>query len=128
MNRLARLHVVLGLCFAIAGLLLGIVMAATHDHTQHVTHAHTMLLGFVLPALYATVLRQWVDEAQRRLARVQFALHHLGSAALVTGLFLLYGRSSAPESVEPVLAGASVVVLVAATLMLWMVARTPARA
>lgn len=38
--------------YAILGLALGIHMAASKDHGQFVTHAHIMLVGFVLSFIY----------------------------------------------------------------------------
>ena len=43
-----RKYVLTGLGYALLGLLLGIHMAATKNHGQLVTHAHIMLLGFVV--------------------------------------------------------------------------------
>ena len=36
------------LSYTVAGMALGIVMAASHDHAQPVTHAHALLVGFVV--------------------------------------------------------------------------------
>lgn len=83
MFRIARWHTAFGLVFAILGMLLGIVMASTHNHTQHVTHAHILLLGFATSLLYGLVLRAWVPDAgpalTLALARVQVALHQVGT-------------------------------------------------
>lgn len=55
--KVEKLHIVIGLFYALAGMALGMVMAESSDHTQHVTHAHAMLVGFVVSALYAVFYR-----------------------------------------------------------------------
>jgi len=41
-------YVVWALSYAAVGLVLGIYMAATHNHAELVTHAHILLIGFVV--------------------------------------------------------------------------------
>ena len=43
-----RKFVISALCYALLGMVLGIHMAASKDHGQFVTHAHIMLVGFVV--------------------------------------------------------------------------------
>ena len=129
MQRIARWHVVAGLLLAIAGMGLGIHMASSHDHVQHVTHAHLLLLGFVVSLLYAMLYRLWLGALPAdRLAWVQYGLHQGGTVALVAGLFMLYGGHAAAASVEPLLGAASVTVLAAMVLMLVIFARADRRA
>lgn len=120
-----RKYLVSALGFAAIGMTLGIVMAATHDHEQHVTHAHILLIGFVVSMIYAIIHKLWLNAYTGALARVQFVLHHLGAVGIGTGLFLLYGRFVAVEKVEPLLSGSSLAVLAAVLMMLWMVLRAP---
>jgi len=115
---IARRHTLFGLCFAVVGMGLGIYMAASHNHQQHVTHAHLLLVGFVVSLVYAGVYRLWLADEPSTLARVQLVLHHIGTVFMSLGLFLLYGRWMAPAMLEPLLALASIAVLLAAVLML----------
>ena len=117
MLNIARWHVLFGLAFAIAGMLLGIVMASSHDHTQHVTHAHILLLGFVVSLLYGVVLRLWLAQASARWARVQLVLHQAGTVVIVSGLYLLYAQRLPEPALGPVLGIGSVAVLAAPLLM-----------
>lgn len=103
----------------------GIVMAATHDHGQHVTHAHILLIGFVVSMIYAIIHKLWLSEYSGALVRVQFVLHHLGAVGIGSGLFLLYGNFVAESKVEPLLSDSSLAVLVGVLMMLWMVLRAP---
>ena len=75
MIKIARWHTLCGLALAIAGMGLGIYMAASHDHGQHVTHAHLLLLGFVVSVLYGLIYRIWIPGQDSRLAWLQLALH-----------------------------------------------------
>jgi apolipoprotein N-acyltransferase len=119
-----RKFVMIGLLYAVAGMVLGNVMAATKDHGQLVTHAHIMLVGFVVSFIYGLCHRLWLDNAASLLARVQFWLHQCATVVLVIGLFLFYGGYVPLERIDPVLAGASMVVLLGMILMTYMFARS----
>lgn len=116
-----RAHLTAGLVYAALGMGLGIFMAAGQNHVQHVTHAHLLLVGFLLSVIYAIIHRLWLPDAGRVLARLQFTFHHAGVVLMVTGLFLLYGGHFSHGQLEPVLAGSSVLVLLALLKMLAMV-------
>ena len=115
---LSRLHTLCGLSFAIVGMLLGIEMASSGDHVQHVTHAHVLLLGVVRSLLYGMVYRLWIPPGRSSLAMLQFAAHQLGTLGVAAGLFALYGQVLPEPAVGPALGVASVVVLAGAVLML----------
>ena len=112
-----RKFVSIGLIYAVIGIALGIFMAATHDHGQHVTHAHIMLVGFVVSFIYGLCHKLWLNNTTSKLAVAQFYIHQVGVAVLVTGLFLLYGNFVALETIDPVLALASITVFVGVILM-----------
>lgn len=122
-NRVARWHLLFGLTFAVLGMCLGIYMAISKVHVQHPTHAHTLLLGFVVSLLYAVVYRLWVVEAAPKLATTQTALHEVGTTILVIGLFLLFGGFASEATLEPFLAVGSLSALGGAILMLYQAAR-----
>ena len=118
-----RKFLMTGLGYAILGMALGIVMAATHDHGQLVTHAHIMLLGFVVSTVYAVCHRLWLPAEVSGLARAQFWIHQFGALSLTVGLFLLYGKFVADTKVEPLLTAGSLAALVGMILMKVMVIR-----
>lgn len=120
---LDRKHLLCGLAYAIFGMCVGIYMAATNNHLQHVSHAHILLAGFVVSVIYAVIHKLWLAEAGSRLATVQFLAHQAGVLTLSIGLLLLYGSVLPVEQVEPVLKAASATVLAAAVMMLVMVFR-----
>ncbi|MGY4109150.1 TonB-dependent receptor [Aeromonas encheleia] len=123
-----RKFVLSALCYALLGMLLGIYMAASKDHGQFVTHAHVMLVGFLVSFVYALCHKLWLGNPDGRLVRIQFYLHQLGAAVMTAGLYLLYGRLLPPEQIDPFLAAASLAVLIAMGIMLALLMRRPATA
>ena len=120
---LDRKFLLCGFAYAIAGMGLGIYMAASHNHSLFVAHAHILLVGFVVSFIYALVHKLWVG-AGGRVAGFQFYLHQLAALVMVLGLVLLYGGTVPEATLGPVLGLASVGVLVGVLLMAWMVLRT----
>jgi hypothetical protein len=118
--RYDRKYLVWALSYAVTGMCLGIFMAASHNHAQHVTHAHIMLVGFVVSLIYGVIHRLWLGQYSAQLARLQFIAHHAGAVAMFGGLLLLYGGVTPEASIEPLLSLASISVLTAAILMLVM--------
>jgi len=112
-----RKYIATSLGYAILGVALGIFMAASHDHGQLVTHAHIMLVGFVVSFIYGLCHKLWLDNSTSRLAVAQYYIHQAGAAVLVTGLFLYYGKFIAMETIDPILAVASVIVFIGLVLM-----------
>jgi len=115
-----RKYVLTSLSYAIVGLMLGIYMAASQNHNQHVTHAHIMLVGFVVSFIYALLHKLWLSDIGTRLASTQFYLHQAGSFVLFIGLFLFYGDFVALETIDPILGLASILVFAGMLLMLFM--------
>jgi len=112
-----RKYVLSAFGYATIGLLLGIYMAASKDHGQLVTHAHIMLVGFVISFVYGLCHKLWITKSGSRLAFVQFYLHHIATVVLLLGLFLYYGGYISLEKIDPVLAIASIAVLIGLILM-----------
>lgn len=127
-NSVDQRHLAAALLYALLGLVLGIFMAASHNHGQAVTHAHLLLVGFLLSFAYAVIGRLWLGGEGGLLRQCQFWGHHLGVVGLVVGLFLLYGGSRPLAVLEPLLAGSSILVLLALALMtvlVWRAERSP---
>lgn len=119
-----RKYLVSALGFAVLGMILGIVMAASHDHSQHVTHAHLLLVGFVVSMMYGIIHKLWLPVLTGGIARVQFIVHHLGAVGMVTGLYMLFARLVPEETLVPLLSGSSLAVLIGMLLMLFMVIKS----
>lgn len=120
---LARWHLLFGLAFAALGMLLGIAMAISHNHSEMPAHAHLMLLGFVVSTLYAITYRLWLQDTGVRLAMIQTVLHEAGATVLGAGLALMFGGIVSETAIEPVLAVGSISALAGVVVMIWQVAR-----
>jgi len=72
--------------YFLAGMLLGIFMGMSDDHSQMPTHAHVNLLGWASMALYALVYRSWPEAAHSSLAPWHFWIANVGSLVLVVGV------------------------------------------
>lgn len=116
-----RKYLVWALTYVAAGMGLGIYMAASHNHAQHVTHAHILLVGFVVSFIYAVIHKLWLGDTARRLASVQLIAHQAGALMMFSGLFLLYGGIVPEAQIESVLAPSTLIVFIAALLMIVMV-------
>lgn len=116
-----RKYLVWALAYVAAGMGLGIYMAASHDHAQHVTHAHILLVGFVVSFIYAVIHKLWLGGTTKRLASVQLIAHQAGALTMFSGLFLLYGGVVPEAQVERLLAPSTFIVFIAALLMIVMV-------
>ena len=118
---LDKKYLVWSLSFAAVGLVLGIFMAATNNHSELVAHAHILLIGFVLSFIYGIIHKLWLVQPARAVANVQFVLHQVSAITISVGLFLLYGNMVDGSKVEPVLGVASFGVLLGMLLMIYMV-------
>ncbi|MGZ5178865.1 MAG: hypothetical protein ACXWC6_01330 [Ramlibacter sp.] len=116
----------LAVLYLIAGVGLGLFMAASHDHSMFPVHAHLNLLGWVSMGLFGLFYRAWPEAARSRLARVHFWVYvpaHFVQMVLLAALF----RGN--PGVEPALAVASVIVgaaIVCFAVVVWKHAEAPA--
>jgi len=109
--------VLTGLGYAIVGLALGIFMAASKNHGQLVTHAHIMLIGFVVSFIYGLCHRLWLNNTTSKLAVTQYYVHQVGTLVILIGLFLYYGKFVSIETIDPVLAISSIAVFAGMVMM-----------
>jgi len=112
--------------YAVVGMSLGVYMGASKNHAQFVTHAHILLVGFVVSFIYALVHKLWLSGVSSALAAAQFYLHHVAALVMLAGLFVLFGGLAPEAAVGPVLGISSIGVLLAALLMLWMILKSRA--
>lgn len=112
--------------YAVLGMSLGVYMGASKIHVQFVTHAHILLVGFVVSFIYALVHKLWLSGVPGALSTAQFYLHQLAALVMLIGLFLLFGGFAPEETIGPILGMSSIGVLAAALLMLWMILKSRA--
>ena len=93
--------------YLLAGVVMGIVMAASENVTLRPVHAHLNLLGWVSLALFGLFYTIYPNAADNRIARLQFWGYNLAlPVQMVTlGLFV-----SGNPAVTPILGIASLVV------------------
>jgi cbb3-type cytochrome oxidase subunit 1 len=110
----------LAVLFVIAGMAMGIGMAATHNHSIMPAHAHLNLLGWVSLFLFGIYYKLHPALEQSRLALVQVVVWSAGTVVLTIGVAAIHlGYGAA----EPLTAAASFVVLGAMLLFAYLVLR-----
>ena len=117
---LDRSFLIWALSYAGVGLALGIYMAASQNHGELVTHAHILLIGFVLSLVYGIIHKLWLEKPNRGVSTVQFAVHQAAAVTLSVGLFLVFGNMVSETILGPILGIASAGALLGMLLMLYM--------
>ena len=105
MRGVARNFFTLAIVYALCGMAIGIHMSATHDHGQMPVHAHIMVAGWLMSAVFAFFYHQFPAVGALRRAKVHFWLTAVSGIALMAGLFVLLAGN---EAIEPVVALASI--------------------
>jgi cbb3-type cytochrome oxidase subunit 1 len=100
MQGVARNFFTMAVVYSLVGMTLGLSMAMSHDHSQLPTHAHIMVLGWVMSAVFAFFYHLVPAARSSKLATIHFWLAAVSSVGMVIGLYMLYGGN---PSVEPVL-------------------------
>jgi cbb3-type cytochrome oxidase subunit 1 len=88
----------IALLYIVAGMIMGIYMAASGDHSLMPAHTHIQLLGGATMMLFALIYRAWPEMAKSPLAKWHFWLANIGALILnvaVTGIHAGY-----PETFE----------------------------
>lgn len=122
--KLDKKFLLCSLAYAVAGMCVGIYMAASKNHGQFVAHAHILLVGFVVSFIYGLIHRLWISAESVAAAKVQFYLHQLSALVMGGGLLLLYGGLF-QEILDPILATSALGVLAGAILMGYLVIKFP---
>jgi hypothetical protein len=104
--------------FVIAGMLWGIQMAISQDHSAFPAHAHLNLLGWVSLFLFGIYYRLRPSLEQARSALVQVWLWIVGTAILAIGVGLVH---TGHDVGDPFAAAGSLIVLAAMLLFAWLV-------
>lgn len=116
MTGAARNFFTLALIYAICGMTLGLYMGLSQDHSQMPTHAHTMVLGWLMSGFFAFFYHLFPDIGRSRLATVHFWVTAASGIILLVSLFFVL-RGSA--SAEPVTGISSMVFFAATLLFVW---------
>src|SRR5260221_10173371 len=100
--------------YGMLGVLLGNIMGESEDHSQLVTHAHLLLIGWVSFAIFGFFYHLFPGRAASALARVHFGLAQVSYLALILGLFLIFSGNTGPG--EPIARGSSMAYLLSMIL------------
>lgn len=104
MQGVARNFFTLAIIYALFGMALGLQMSITHDHGQMPVHAHIMVAGWLMSAVFAFFYHLVPVASASRLAIVHFWLTAISGTGLLVGLYLLLGGNAA---IEPLVAVSS---------------------
>ena len=115
MGEIDRAYVSVALVLAVIGMLLGLYMGIAADNTLLTVHVGLLLPGFVTLGIYGMLYRLWPAMKKSPMARVQFWLAIVGVAGLIVGAYFFAVNGSVPLAVI-----GSVIVILAAVLMVWL--------
>lgn len=100
--------------YVLAGMVLGIVMSASRDHSFAGAHAHLNLVGWVTMALFGVYYHLVPSAAASRLAKVHFAVATAGLWFMIPGIALaIRGVTEVPVIVGSLLTLLSMAIFVA---------------
>jgi len=88
MHNIPKSFFATGAIFAFIGMVWGIQMSATHDHTLSPAHGHLNLIGFVTMSIFGTYYALTPRAAGAAMARVHFGLTTLTVLTLTPGIVL----------------------------------------
>src|SRR5215216_1527491 len=110
----------LAVLFVVAGMAMGMGMAAAHDHSIMPAHAHLNLLGWVSLFLFGIYYKLNPSLERSRLALVQIVVWAVGTVVLTIGVAAIH---LGYDAAEPITAAASFIVLAAMLLFGYLVFR-----
>lgn len=94
MNKTASMFFAAGALFALAGMIWGIQMAATQDHSLAPAHGHLNLIGFVVMSVFGAYYALSPAAAASRLATIHFWLTTAAVFVIVPGIVSALARDS----------------------------------
>lgn len=101
---------------AIAGMMLGLKMAMTHNHVHMPVHAHIMVAGWLMSAVFGFFYHLFPVARQNKLATIHFWMHAVGIVVLTVSLYFVLAGN---EGVEPVTAVSSILFFLGMLLFAW---------
>jgi uncharacterized membrane protein YczE len=110
--------------FVLAGMVWGLQMAISNDHSAFPAHAHLNLLGFVSLFLFGFYYRMHPSLDQSQTAFAQVWIWIVGTIIMAIGVALVH---TGHESGDPIAAIGSIIVLAAMLIFGWLVFRSERR-
>lgn len=116
MTGAARNFFILALIYATCGLLLGLYMGLSQDHSQMPVHAHAMVLGWLMSGFFAFFYHFFPEIGRSQLAKVHFWLTAASGVVLLVSLYFVLGGNIA---LEPVTGVSSMAFFACFVLFIW---------
>ena len=110
--------------FVLAGMVWGLQMAISNDHSAFPAHAHLNLLGFVSLFLFGFYYRIHPSLDQSRTAFIQVSIWIVGTIILAIGVALVHTGHGGGD---PIAAIGSFIVLAAMLIFGWLLFRSERR-
>ncbi len=105
MTNIPKLFFAAAAFFALCGMIWGIQMSATHDHTLSPAHGHLNLIGFVMMSVFGTYYALTPRASRSRLAGAHLVLNTATVLVLTPGIALaINGQTAALAQLGSVLA------------------------
>jgi hypothetical protein len=123
MNNIAGWCFRMAVIYALFGMVMGEVMAATGDHGLMPVHAHINLLGWVSLALFGAFYKLWPETAEGSLPGLQFGLFNAGIVIQSIGVTLILTSGDEAERYASVAAGGSAFLILGMLLFGFLVYR-----
>ena len=121
MNTLARICWISSPVYLLVGMVFGIWMSATQDHTLAPAHAHLNLIGGVLMAIFGAFYILVPTAAKTMVAKIQVLTAHLSVWLMFPGIIMaMTGQGETLAKLGSVLA------IITMLLFVYLVARAPA--
>ena len=116
MTGAARNFFILALVYAICGMLLGLYMGLSQDHSQMPVHAHAMVLGWLMSGFFAFFYHFFPEIGRSQLAMVHFWLTAVSGIVILVSLFFVLSGNIA---LEPVTGISSMAFFACFLLFIW---------
>ena len=91
-----------GVVLIVVGMIWGIQMGITRDHSAMPAHAHLNLLGFVTLLLFGFYYRLHPSLDRSRAALVQIAVWIVGTIVMIVGVALVHSGREAGDSLAAI--------------------------
>jgi hypothetical protein len=116
---ISRNFLVLGTSFLLIGLLIGMYMGGSGDHSLAASHAHINLIGFVLSSIFALTYRAFPAMTDGRLPIIHFWTHAIGAIGLNVLLFLLLSGKITEAAMAPWAPITEVLITIGVLIFAW---------
>ncbi|MEQ9693574.1 hypothetical protein [Shimia sp. SDUM112013] len=104
--------------FALCGMIWGIQMSATQDHTLSPAHGHLNLIGFVMMSVFGTYYALTPVAGRSRIAGIHYTFNLATVLVLTPGIVLaMTGQTEVPAKIGSVLAVLTMALFVFVVLM-----------